>query len=67
MKRPSQREMNKLALREAAAMIESEDFTSLFGDDFLDVWGNDEVMDDRMDNAHRYAVERIRKLAKEQA
>jgi len=33
MKRIGQRELNRIALREAAAIIESEDFTSLFGED----------------------------------
>jgi hypothetical protein len=65
MKRVSQRELNKQALREAAAIIESEDFTSLFGDDVCDEWVNDEIMDDRMDKAHRYVVDRIRSLIKE--
>lgn len=65
MKRVSQRELNKQALREAAAIIESEDFTSLFGEDVSMEWADDVIMDERMDKAHRYAVEKIRSLVKE--
>jgi len=63
MKRPSQREMNKRALHEAAAIIESEDFTSLFGEEDSLEWADDEIMNERMDKAQRYAVEKIRKMA----
>lgn len=67
MKRIGQRELNRIALREAAAIIESEDFTSLFGEEFSYEYANDEIMDERMDKAQRYAVQRIRSLVKEQA
>lgn len=64
MKRISQRELNRIALLEAAAIIASEDFTSIFGEELSDEFANDKVMSERMNKALSNAVRRINSLVR---
>lgn len=61
----SQRELNRIAINTAAALIESGDLEWLFGEElFFAEPGNDEY-EERLDKAQINAVRRIRSLIRE--